>query len=184
MPVKSVDTCWPVKKPILYYVTSYGRIGNPDAPAAENARAMQAELLARGPIVCSIATPDSFTYEYRGGIFDDHNSSTLDDVDHDISIVGWGEEDGRPYWLVRNSWGIWWGEMGFFKVPRGENALFIEAGDCWAATIEHGMEDDVRAGRTVGSMYGIVKRKGGSGGGHGGGGHKAGMGGLARPSAV
>jgi len=157
MPVKGEDTCWPVMTPILYYVTSYGRVGSPDAPPADNVRTMQAELLARGPITCSVATPDAFTYHYAGGIFDDHNSSTADDVDHDVEVVSYGEdvdpETGRvtPWWGVRNSWGIWWGEMGFFKIPRGRNALFIEAGDCWAATIEHAMEDDVRAGKLVGS---------------------------------
>jgi C1A family cysteine protease len=187
MPVNDKDTCWPVKTPILYYVTSYGRVGSPDADPADNARAMQAELVARGPIVCSIATPDAFVYKYDGGIFDDHNKSTIDDVDHDVSIVGYGEDEGtgRPYWLVRNSWGSYWGTRGFFKIPRGENALWVEAGDCWAATIEHGQEDDVQAGKLVGSMYGLVKRKGGGGGGGGnGGGRRAGGVGLARPGAV
>lgn len=32
---------------------------------------------------------------------------------------------------VRNSWGTYWGELGFFKVERGVNALQIESGDCW-----------------------------------------------------
>lgn len=32
---------------------------------------------------------------------------------------------------VRNSWGTYWGELGFFKVQRGVNALQIESGDCW-----------------------------------------------------
>lgn len=35
------------------------------------------------------------------------------------------------YWVIRNSWGTYWGEMGFFKMQRGVNALQLEAGDCW-----------------------------------------------------
>ena len=47
-------------------------------------------------------------------------------------MVGWGEDDdGTPYWNVRNSWGSFWGEAGFFRVERGVNALQMETGDCW-----------------------------------------------------
>jgi len=35
------------------------------------------------------------------------------------------------YWIVRNSWGTFWGDLGFFKVERGVNALRMEEGDCW-----------------------------------------------------
>jgi Papain family cysteine protease len=54
-------------------------------------------------------------------------------VDHDIEVVGWGEEDGVPFWHIRNSWGTFWGELGFFRLERGKNALQIESGDCWCA---------------------------------------------------
>ena len=169
MPVKEEDVCWPVKTPILYTVTAYGRVGQPGAAPAANVAAMQAEILARGPIVCSIATPDAFVYGYRGGVYDDRNASTRDDVDHDVEVVGWSSGEGdapgpdglpRPYWRVRNSWGDYWGELGFFRVPLGVNALFIEDGDCWYGTVGHGMEDDVRAGKMVGTMYGVVKKRG------------------------
>ena len=39
---------------------------------------------------------------------------------HAIKVLGWGEENGTPYWLCANSWNTDWGENGkwlefFFK---------------------------------------------------------------------
>lgn len=41
----------------------------------------------------------------------------------------------RRYWEIRNSWGTYWGELGFFKLQRGINALNLEAGDCWCVRL-------------------------------------------------
>ncbi len=114
------------------------------------------EIYHRGPITCSIATPDEFTYGYRGGIYDGRNDT---DIDHDVEVVGWGEEDGVPYWTVRNSWGTFWGELGFFKLPRGVNSLMIEGDDCWYAVPDTRMEQAILDGKLEGSMYGVVKAK-------------------------
>jgi hypothetical protein len=46
---------------------------------------------------------------------------------HAIVIVGWGEKDGIKYWLLRNSWGINWGDSGHFRVKRGTDECGIES---------------------------------------------------------
>jgi cathepsin X len=90
------------------------------------------QALQDGPISCAInAAPIE---NYTGGIITSNVTNDPDDLDHAISIVGYGTENGVDYWLVRNSWGTAWGEQGFFRVGRGANYLGIEL-DCTCATI-------------------------------------------------
>lgn len=117
---------------------------------------MKAEIHGRGPIVCQLACPDpvpnTFDPKHSRGYVDDYTPFFNDEgpnyapfilhntnytcvggdwancVDHDIVVSGWGEENGTPYWLVRNSWGTWWGEGGWFRIIMGINNLGIESG--------------------------------------------------------
>ncbi|KAK6056718.1 hypothetical protein COOONC_05775 [Cooperia oncophora] len=63
-------------------------------------------------------------YSYRSGIFSpsqtDCEKHSLGS--HALTFVGYGTENGQPYWLVKNSWGSRWGQGGYFKLARGQNA--------------------------------------------------------------
>merc|ERR1712022_100150 len=77
---------------------------------------MMQEIYQRGPIACGIAVTDAME-NYTMGIFEDTTNDK--DVVHEVSIVGFGEEHGVPFWLIRNSWGTHWAMDGFMKLRRG-----------------------------------------------------------------
>jgi|Transcript_20680 cathepsin B len=90
------------------------------------AEAMQQDIYQNGPITGMFFVHQSFL-AYKSGVYKAGNP--LSDPmlgGHAIKIMGWGTENGAPYWLVANSWNEDWGDHGFFKIDRGHNQCQIE----------------------------------------------------------
>jgi len=104
-------------------ITEYGTVKGEDE--------MMNEIYERGPIACGVnAGP---LLNYSGGVFGKHDQPRFNFVDHIVAVVGWGvDENGVKYWDMRNSWGEYWGEMGWARVERGFNILKLESSCDWA----------------------------------------------------
>jgi cathepsin L len=61
------------------------------------------KVAAYGPACVAIDASNWSFQMYRGGIYDEPACSPYD-LDHGVGCVGYGE-DGKKYWIVRNSWG-------------------------------------------------------------------------------
>lgn len=113
-------TCFPQKSYALYWVTEYGSVKGADA--------MKKEIYARGPISCGVDATKQLE-AYTGGVF---SESGFGLINHEISVVGWEvTEQEEEYWVVRNSWGTYWGEEGFFRIKMHSDNLGIERDCSW-----------------------------------------------------
>eukprot|EP00933_Yihiella_yeosuensis_P081197 TRINITY_DN94760_c0_g1_i1.p1 TRINITY_DN94760_c0_g1~~TRINITY_DN94760_c0_g1_i1.p1 ORF type:complete len:392 (-),score=58.80 TRINITY_DN94760_c0_g1_i1:317-1492(-) len=140
--------CFPVKSYTKFGVKEYGNVSGEEA--------MMKEIYARGPIACSAATDDQFMMNYsrnaarHDDVYVTDQNFTVDDIDHVVSVSGWGvTPSGTKYWLVRNSWGSYWGDMGWFKIRRGVNQMQIESGCDWAVPKFEGV-DEALDGKVMG----------------------------------
>jgi cathepsin X len=123
------NSCYPIADYPKFGVSEYGN--------ALGVQQMKAEL-QRGPIACGICSDPIVDWGFgpnRTAIFDGGIDQWA--IDHEISVVGYGvgsaDEGSAPYWIIRNSWGEYWGDNGFFRLRMGQNQLGIEGNACsWA----------------------------------------------------
>ncbi|NXI32069.1 CATS protein, partial [Sterrhoptilus dennistouni] len=74
-----------------------------------------------GPVAVAIdATRPSF-FLYRSGVFDDPQCSQ--EVNHAVVVVGYGSLGDKEYWLVKNSWGVRFGDSGYIRMARNASNL-------------------------------------------------------------
>jgi KDEL-tailed cysteine endopeptidase len=85
--------------------------------------------VAQQPVSIAIEADTRYFQSYSGGVLTSSSCGT--NLDHGVLIVGYGEENGIKYWLVKNSWGTTWGENGYVKIARSESTN--DAGICGVA---------------------------------------------------
>jgi cathepsin L len=107
-----------------------------------------------GPVAVSVDASTWFLYQ--SGIFDGCNQKHPD-INHAVVLVGYGEENGKKYWIVRNSWSPSWGEKGYIRILRAAD----EATRCGLdntpqdGTACDGETDPVTACGTCGMLYDV-----------------------------
>lgn len=136
------------------FAKDYGYVGG--YYQSSNEELIMKEIMNNGPVAAAIDAPNEFYDYAKGIIFSEdeshiaqcsnngeesesklkyENFNGFEYTDHAVSIVGWGEsseflEDASKcygkFWVVRNSWGDYWGEDGYIRMCRGQNKAALE----------------------------------------------------------
>jgi len=97
--------------PHHYLIDSWAYIGGSGSVAGVDE--MKRAILEYGPISVSVYVNGPFQ-GYDHGIF---NYCTNGEINHSVVLVGWDDSQGQNgIWIMRNSWGPWWGEDGYMRI--------------------------------------------------------------------
>jgi len=117
-----------------YWASNYRYVGGYYGSC--NELLMMKEIMRGGPVIVAFQAPSSLFY-YTGGIFTGpppkHEGVTENGVryweqtNHAVVAMGWGEENGHKYWIIKNTWGPKWGEKGYFRIQRGTDECGLES---------------------------------------------------------
>jgi len=110
-------SCQDGTTPTYYHAATGYRVG-------PNVSVIQAEIMQNGPVESSFFVYADFM-TYSGGVYQKTPGAQFLGL-HAVRTLGWGVDNGTPYWLVANSWGPTWGLSGFFKILRGNDEVGIE----------------------------------------------------------
>ena len=87
---------------------------------SKSEEALKTATATQGPISVGIDASHFSFQLYSHGVYHSAMCSSTR-LDHGVTVVGYGAEDSKDYWLVKNSWGSGWGEHGYIKMSRNRN---------------------------------------------------------------
>jgi len=103
-------TCGPQSKS-TFYVAKKGTFAS-----LNNETKFKNWIMNNGPIQAGFAIYKTF-YQYKSGVYQDMGGNKIEGY-HAIEVLGWGKENGKEFWICKNSWGKWWGDNGYFKIEK------------------------------------------------------------------
>eukprot|EP00727_Mastigamoeba_balamuthi_P005556 m51a1_g162 hypothetical protein (459) ;mRNA; r:522727-524441 len=95
-------------------------------------------VMRYGPLGVTLSGAQMMSH-YSAGVLSTGDGTCQDNVNHAVVLVGWTTVDGIPAWIIKNSWGNWWGvqpagwagegdsatSKGFMYVKRGSEGCGI-----------------------------------------------------------
>ncbi|XP_053561460.1 cathepsin S [Bombina bombina] len=87
----------------------------------ETEEALKEALANIGPISVAIDASRPSFFLYKSGVYNDPTCSH--NVNHGVLAVGYGNLNGQDFWLLKNSWGLNYGDKGYVRIARNHGNL-------------------------------------------------------------
>lgn len=76
-------------------------------------------IATHGPVAAAV---NALSWQnYLGGVIQFHCDGAFSNLNHAVQIVGYDNSAPTPYYIVRNSWGTFFGDMGYLYIAIGNN---------------------------------------------------------------
>ncbi|XP_057653629.1 procathepsin L-like [Diorhabda carinulata] len=106
------DPCRNITKPSIHidFNSTYFAFGGDEM--------LKEGIKQHGPLSICLYVTAKWRF-YSSGVW--YHNECSPHSNHCVVIVGYGTENGNDYWLMKNSWGINWGQDGYIKVARNKH---------------------------------------------------------------
>jgi len=74
--------------------------------------------ISKGVVTIAIEADEPTFQLYKSGVFTGKCGTTLD---HAVALVGYGNQNGLDYYILRNSWSTSWGDAGYMYIGKGND---------------------------------------------------------------
>lgn len=109
-----------------------------------------------GGVSASVCSGNAWN-SYRGGVFATEERSQCSgngQINHAIVLVGWN--DANQTWILKNSWGTWWGDSGYMYIKYGTSKVGYGASYVTYTSPEAPSNDAISAAANVAHSGGPV----------------------------
>jgi hypothetical protein len=86
-----------------------------------NPAALEAAVRDVGPVTIAVEAGNSSFMYYSSGVI---SSGCGTRIDHAITLIGYGNDGTRQWWIAKNSWGTGWGESGYVRILKTTDASY------------------------------------------------------------
>ena len=79
--------------------------------------------LAMGPVSVQLNGDKQTLLWYRSGIID--TKECVPKTNHAVLAVGYGKDEktGKEYFIIKNTWGLYWGENGYARIAADQKTF-------------------------------------------------------------
>jgi cathepsin L len=116
----------------LFKISTWGFCTTTDQQGVARTEDIKNAMVQYGPIGTGVAAGSDWDNVGPGSVISGRSTN----IDHDVVLVGWDDSKGNGgAWIMRNSWGTGWGDLGYAFIAYGADSVGSEAIWCAANVV-------------------------------------------------